>query len=327
MLWSYFKAKLRGIGLFVLFSLIFTVVFSLYQLPMGAVRYAVLMCAFFGLLFFVFDYRAYLHRHESLRQVYRELTVTLEHLPQPRNQLEIDYQDDLWQLFRQMQAMDSEKTRRYEELVDYYTLWAHQIKTPIAALRLLMQERDDAQSREEQEELQKIEQYVEMVLCYLRLDSPSSDYVIGEVELDDVVRQAVRKYAAQFIRRKLKLVYEPISCRVLTDEKWLLFVIEQLLTNALKYTRTGAITITLEADKTLCIADTGIGIAPADLPRIFEKGFTGYNGRGDKRASGIGLYLCRRILTKLGHTIEVTSEVGKGTLVRLHLDSIALEVE
>jgi signal transduction histidine kinase len=327
MLWSYCKAKLRGIGIFVLFALICTVVFSLYQLPLGAVGYAVLICAFFGLLFATFDYRAYVHRHESLRQVYRELTVTLSSLPQPRNQLEMDYQDDLWQLFREMQAMESDKTRRYEELVDYYTLWAHQIKTPIAALRLLMQEEDTQQSREEQEELQRIEQYVEMVLCYLRLDSNSSDYVIGEVELDGVVRQAVRKYASQFIRRKLKLVYEPVECRVLTDEKWLGFVIEQLLTNAIKYTRTGSITITLEENKTLCIADTGIGIAPSDLPRIFEKGFTGYNGRADKRASGIGLYLCRRILKKLGHTIEVTSAVGKGTQVRLHLDSAALEVE
>lgn len=327
MLWAYCKAHLRSLGMFALFAVVCTVVFSLYQLPLGAVGYAVLVCAFFGLLFSVLDYRAYLHRHEALRQLYREISVTLDSLPQPRDRIETDYQDDIWQLFREKQAMEQAKTCRYEELVEYYTLWAHQIKTPIAALRLLLQEEDTQQSREEQEELQRIEQYVEMVLCYLRLDSESSDYVICEVELDDVIRQAVRKYASQFIRRKLKLVYEPVACRVLTDEKWLLFVIGQLLTNALKYTRAGAITITLEEPKTLCISDTGIGIAPEDLPRIFERGFTGYNGRADKRASGIGLYLSKRILTKLGHTIAVRSTLGQGTQVRLGLESAKLEVE
>lgn len=177
------------------------------------------------------------------------------------------------------------------------------------------------------EQLQSVEQYVEMVLGYLRLESPSSDYVIRNYALDDIVRQAVRKYASQFIRRKLRLEYTPLNVSVITDEKWLLFVIEQVLSNALKYTRSGSVSITLEAPKTLCIRDTGIGIAPEDLPRVFEKGFTGCNGRTDKRATGIGLYLCRRILEKLGHTIAITSTVGEGTTVRIGLQQDALEVE
>lgn len=168
---------------------------------------------------------------------------------------------------------------------------------------------------------------MEMVLGYLRLESPSSDYVIRNYALDDIVRQAVRKYASQFIRRKLRLEYTPLNVSVITDEKWLLFVIEQVLSNALKYTRSGSVSITLEAPKTLCIHDTGIGIAPEDLPRVFEKGFTGCNGRTDKRATGIGLYLCRRILEKLGHTIAITSTVGEGTTVRIGLQQDALEVE
>lgn len=177
------------------------------------------------------------------------------------------------------------------------------------------------------EQLQSVEQYVEMVLGYLRLESPSSDYVIRNYALDDIVRQAVRKYASQFIRRKLRLEYTPLNVSVITDEKWLLFVIEQVLSNALKYTRSGSVSVTLEAPKTLCIRDTGIGIAPEDLPRVFEKGFTGSNGRTDKRATGIGLYLCRRILEKLGHTIAITSEVGVGTTVRIGLAQDALEIE
>ena len=177
------------------------------------------------------------------------------------------------------------------------------------------------------EELQRIEQYVEMVLTYLRLDAGSTDYVIKEYSLDDIVRQAVRKYAAQFIRKKIRLVYEPLNVTVLTDEKWLLFVVEQLLSNALKYTRSGSVSITLEQPKTLCITDTGIGIAPEDVPRIFEKGYTGYNGRQDKRSSGIGLYLCRRICHNLHHGISIRSAVGKGTAVLLELESTVLEVE
>ena len=175
--------------------------------------------------------------------------------------------------------------------------------------------------------MQSVEQYVEMVLGYLRHESPSSDYVVRNYALDDIVRQAVRKFASQFIRRKLRLEYAPLNVSVITDEKWLLFVIEQVLSNALKYTRSGSVSITLEAPKTLCIRDTGIGIAPEDLPCVFEKGFTGCNGRTDKRATGIGLYLCRRILEKLGHSITIASTPGAGTTVRIGLQQDALEVE
>ena len=192
---------------------------------------------------------------------------------------------------------------------------------------LLLQDADTDEQRALLEQLQSVEQYVEMVLGYLRLESPSSDYVIRNYALDDIVRQAVRKFASQFIRRKLRLEYTPLNVSVITDEKWLLFVIEQVLSNALKYTRSGSVSITLEAPKTLCIRDTGIGIAPEDLPRVFEKGYTGSNGRTDKRATGIGLYLCRRILAKLGHSIAIVSTPGEGTTVRIGLEQDALEVE
>lgn len=150
-------------------------------------------------------------------------------------------------------------------------------------MRLLLQESDTSDSRALAEELQKIEQYVEMVLCYLRLSADSTDFLFREYDLDAIVRQAVRRYASQFIKKKLRLRYEPLGCTVLTDEKWLLFVIEQVLSNAIKYTPSGFIEISLERPRVLCIRDTGIGIDPADLPRIFETGFTGGNGRLDKR--------------------------------------------
>ena len=148
----------------------------------------------------------------------------------------------------------------------------------------------------------------------------TSDLVFARYDLDALIRQAVRKYAPLFIRRKIILSYEPVHCEVLTDEKWLVFVLEQILSNALKYTKSGSIHIYLSPDapKTLVIEDTGIGIAPEDLPRILEK------GRADKRSTGIGLYLCRQIMEKLSHTIRIESEMGVGTKVYLGLDTVSL---
>lgn len=194
-------------------------------------------------------------------------------------------------------------------------------------MRLALQNIDTAQSRQLLSELGRIERYVEMVLTFLRLGSDSTDYVIKEHELDDIVMGAVKKLAGDFINKRIKLEYTELNVEVLTDEKWLAFVIEQVLSNALKYTPEGTVSVYLERPKTLCIRDTGIGIAPEDLPRVFENGYTGYNGRSDKKASGIGLYLCRRICNKLGHTISAESKAGEGTVIRIGLDKKKLEIE
>ena len=187
-------------------------------------------------------------------------------------------------------------------------------------MRLNLQNEDSPLSRKLSADLFRVEQYVEMVMMYLRLDSDTSDYVIKEYELDDIVRQAVKKFAGEFISRKLSLVYKPLDTVVVTDEKWLSFVIEQVLSNSLKYTLSGEITVSLKGDRILCISDTGMGIAPEDIPRIFEKGYTGRNGRSDKKASGLGLYLCRRICGRLGHLITIESEPDRGTAVYIDLN-------
>ena len=304
---AYVRENRKVVIALAVYTAVFAFIFWLYRLPLGAVGYAALL--------------------RLLRRLEQEITLSTEQLPEPDGALEAQYQALVRALDADRRAQLTRSQQGYQDLVEYYTVWAHQIKTPIAAMRLLLQDADTDEQRALLEQLQSVEQYVEMVLGYLRLESPSSDYVIRNYALDDIVRQAVRKYASQFIRRKLRLEYTPLNVSVITDEKWLLFVIEQVLSNALKYTRSGSVSITLEAPKTLCIRDTGIGIAPEDLPRVFEKGFTGCNGRTDKRATGIGLYLCRRILEKLGHTIAITSTVGEGTTVRIGLQQDALEVE
>jgi hypothetical protein len=203
----------------------------------------------------------------------------------------------------------------------------HQIKTPIAVMRMQLQEEDTDANRALLAELFRIEQYVDMVLSYIRLGSSQNDFVIQEYDLDPIIRQAVRKFAPQFVHGRIRLVYEPVSVRVLTDEKWLLFLIEQLLSNAIKYTPKGTVTITVSPQQVLAVADTGIGIAPEDLPRIFEKGFTGYNGRADKKATGLGLYLCRQTADKLGVRLWAHSKPGEGSTFYLDLHRERLVVE
>lgn len=320
MLPSYIRRHIKIVILLVLFIGIFALVFSLYELPVEAVMYATVLCVAIGLVLFVIGYVRYSRHHQALFEMRGRITVSMEDLPPPRGALEQDYQALIKTLFTEKARVESEAEISRQSLIDYYTLWAHQIKTPIAAMRLILQAEENSQNAAMTAELFKIEQYVEMVLQYLRLDSSSTDFVIKTYDLDGIIRQAVRKYAKLFILKKIDLDFKETQLQVLTDEKWLTFVLEQLLSNALKYTAAGKVTICARG-ASLVIEDTGIGIKAEDLPRVFEKGFTGYNGRAEKKSTGIGLYLCRRILNKLCHTITITSEPGHGTLVALGLES------
>lgn len=207
---------------------------------------------------------------------------------------------------------------------DYYLMWTHQIKTPIAAMKLLLENCGewDKGSFFMREELFKIEQYVEMVLTFQRLESLSSDLVLKEYDLYEILRQTARRFSVLFINKGLGLELQEMHFKVLTDEKWLGFCVGQLLSNSVKYTKQGRIAVRAKEEEesvVLCVEDTGIGIRPEDLPRIFERGFTGYNGRMDERSTGIGLYLCRRILGHLGIDVRTESEVGVGTKVTLRI--------
>ena len=222
---------------------------------------------------------------------------------------------------RENNSKENIRWQELQEKQDFFALWAHQIKTPIAALNLLLQEekQDTAVCRQE---LFKIENYVEMALNYLRFEEMSNDLVLEHNSLEQLVRQVVKKYAAIFIYNHISIRLEHLDYTVLTDEKWFCFVLEQILSNALKYTKQGSVSISAEETENglqIFVQDSGIGIKSEDLPRIFEKGFTGYNGRMDKKASGLGLYLCKGVCEKLGHEIRVVSKEGEGTTVILTL--------
>lgn len=287
--------------------------------------YPAFVCTVLGLLFLISGIRREWLRHRRLEELGRLPSALQESFPELITVEDRDYQQIISRLCEEQKQLETQMNLRYSDMIDYYTVWAHQIKTPIASMRLNLQNQDSEFARRILEDLARIERYVEMVMGYLRLDSDFTDYVIREYDLDEIVKQTVKKFAGQFIRKKLQLDYRPLHTRAVTDEKWLQFVLEQVISNSLKYTESGRITIEMESDAMakeagdaiLCIRDTGIGIAPEDIPRIFEKGYTGYNGRSDKKASGIGLYLCRRICDNLGHVITANSSLENGTVIRI----------
>ena len=324
---AYLKERWRVITTGAIFASIFIASFWLYHLPMKAVLYPTALCLLLGLGVAVADFLRVKKRHEILKSITGMTDVITGSFPKIEGIDDADYQKILALIREEYTTERTAAQQKYADMIDYYTAWAHQIKTPIASMRLHLQNEDTALSRKLTLDLFRVEQYVEMVLTFLRLNAESTDYVIKAHNLDTIIRQTVKKFAGEFIERRLRLVYEPVHTTVITDEKWLSFVIEQVLSNALKYTPAGSISITLEPEKKLCIRDTGIGIAAEDLPRIFENGFTGYNGRTDKKASGIGLYLCKRICTNLGHGISVSSQVDRGTCITIDLEQRDLKVE
>ena len=312
---------------FLVYSCIFGAVFALYRLQWEAVLYAAGLCCLLMAGLAVWDFCRYRAAHEERRRILRNVELLPGELPEPESLGEADYQEMLRKL---KETFDDNKNAWQEERresMDYYTTWVHQIKTPISVMRMTLQDEDTEEHRELLAELFRIEQYVEMALNWVRLGSDSVDFVFREYDLDSIIRQAIHKYAPQSVRRRIRLSYEPVEMKVLTDEKWLLFIIEQLLSNAVKYTQKGGVYIRLTGEGVLEIGDTGMGIAAEDVPRIFEKGFTGYNGRADKKSTGLGLYLCSLTAKKLSHRIWAESEVGQGTTVYLDLHRDKLEVE
>ena len=291
---------------------VFSIVFALYGIPAGAVGYPLLMSVIFGLVFVMLGFLRYRKKHLDLDSLNPEEAPCAEYLPRADSLTERDYQTLVFREEAANRAGKEAWDSARKDMNDYYAAWVHQIKAPIAVMRVILQQTDTQENRELAAELFRIEQYVE----------------IQEYDLDDIIRKAVRKFAGQFIRRKIRLVYSGTDVRVLTDEKWLLFIIEQLLSNAVKYTpEGGTVTITVDDKKQLVVTDTGIGISKEDLPRIFEKGYTGYNGRLDKKSTGIGLYLCRTAADKLGHRLLAQSEPGKGSRFIVDLDMYPFQAE
>ena len=305
---SYLYSRRFFLALLILllgFILLFAFVFDAYR---SLLEYVVLLLAFLSFLFIGADawtsYKAY--RSQKL-QASAQAQTPLEKLLQERVE-ELEYEQKNQLLVEQ---------EKYNDLLDYYTLWVHQVKTPIAASSLLIGDLKDKEIKSQlEQELFKIESYVHLVLQYLRLESFHDDLVLKQKNLADLVREVVKKYALFFIQQGLSLNLHDLDHMIVTDKKWFLVILEQVLSNSLKYTKEGSIEIYFH-EGSLYIKDTGLGIQNADLLRVFERGFSGYNGRLTQQSSGLGLYLSKKIADQLGHKIAIDSQVGQGTTVSI----------
>lgn len=316
----YIKKNRKGI-IFYVFSVIFlTFILLLESVKLESILYAILVISFMGLMAAVIDFMRF---YQKVRYLH------FDTIPERYNVWEAEFVRLIEKERQKLMHLNSKNEVQKKEMMDFYTMWVHQIKTPIAAMNLILQDEElfsDEQRNELEGELFKIEQYVEMVLSYLRMESETTDYVIKKCQLEPLVRQAVRKFAKQFIRKKIRIELWDLDREIITDEKWFSFVLEQLLSNSLKYTNRGTISIYMQ-ENSLIIEDTGIGIEESDLPRIFEKGFTGYNGRVEQKSTGLGLYLCKTILHKIGFSIYAKSVKGKGTKMIIDMERPEIVVE
>ncbi|MEL7610221.1 MAG: sensor histidine kinase [Bacillota bacterium] len=279
-------------------------------------RYIVLLLSFFLAVILLVDGIRFLRRKRALEELSCELFNATRPLPAPNNALEADYIQMIHALGSAYDALNRQLFAAHSETLEYYTLWVHQIKTPIAALRLVLSKMEGEEAGVIRQELFKIEQYADLALRYVKLSDIASDLVLEACSLSDVVHESVKKFGILFVYQKLSIEISPLEKTVTSDKKWLGFILEQILSNALKYTPSGGIRVYLDG-AALCIKDSGIGIRAEDLPRIFAKGYTGYNGRIDSRASGVGLYLAKKAADALSVSIRVESKVGAGTKVSL----------
>ena len=209
-----------------------------------------------------------------------------------------------------------------KELQEYFLILIHQIKTPITAGKLICDsDIENENVKNIKKELIYIEDYTNMALSYLKMANHNTDMDISLVNLDDIIKPLIKKYAILFISNNIKLEYEKLNVKVITDSKWCMVVIEQLLSNAIKYTKNGIVSITFsEKENYLEIKDNGIGIKDSDLPKIFDKGYSGFNGRQNQKSTGIGLFLVKQILDKLGQKVKLESKLDEGTSVKVYFN-------
>ncbi len=319
---QFFLAYLRSRSRLFVYLISLTFLLLLFQFLFASLGiyflYFFLLCCFVTILFFTWDILVEM-------QVYRQEIFYGER--EAQSPLERVLAEKLEAREMELYQQRSDAERKLTDLLDYYTLWVHQIKTPIAASQLLVAEVADRQLKQQlEQEIFKIDSYTNLVLQYLRLESFHDDLVLKQVQIEDLVKEIIRKYALFFIQKGLNVNLYDLDKEIVTDKKWLLVVIEQIISNSLKYTKEGGLEIYMEGQE-LCIKDTGIGIKNSDVLRVFERGFSGYNGRLTQQSSGLGLYLSKKISEELGHQIRIESEIGKGTIVRIQFAQVNLVLE
>ena len=307
--------KTSIIGILGVYAILFVFVY-LYRIPIEVILYPYILTIVFVLMVLLFDYIKYKEKVNKISQICNDISSCYSVKINDKNIFDEYYLDIINELLKENRKQVSQIQKRVSDINDYFSIWVHQIKTPIASMKLKI-DNEQMDLLQLASDLNRIDHYVDLVLSFLKFDEEKIDLYFRKTDVDRIMRESLKKFSNDFIIKKIRLDYKLSKREVLTDEKWLSFVFDQLLSNALKYTDKGTISIYYDGDSCLCIKDSGIGIALADMERLFEKGFTGYNGRQYKKASGIGLYMCKRMCDKLNIGISIESVVNEYTLVKL----------
>ena len=316
LLYEYLKMKKTSIiGILGVYAVLFVFVY-LYRIPIEVILYPFILTIVFVLIVSLFDYIKYKEKVNKIIQICNDISSCYSVKINDKNIFDEYYLDIINELLKENRKQVSQIQKKVSDINDYFSIWVHQIKTPIASMKLKI-DNEQIDLLQLASDLNRIDHYVDLVLSFLKFDEEKIDLYFRKTDVDRIMRESLKKFSNDFIIKKIRLDYKLSKREVLTDEKWLSFVFDQLLSNALKYTDKGTISIYYDEDSCLCIKDSGIGIALADMERLFEKGFTGYNGRQYKKASGIGLYMCKRMCDKLNIGISIESVVNEYTLVKL----------
>lgn len=317
-----FLSAIRG-QLLVFFGMlfIFGLVYVLGKLPIGLFLYSVELSAFLFGIYLIIRYIQYAERYKTIEAFHTADLSRVVELSEAVHSTDRLYLQKIAFLLEELKEKEQTHLVRQADQLDYFTLWLHQIKTPISAISLLTQSSMAKEAKQISQELLRLEDYTHMALNYVKLEETGAEMDLALVDLDEVIKRAVKKYSILFIYNGIKLNYEPLQLKVLSDGKWLQNLIEQILSNSLKYTASGSISIYVDPShpQTLLIEDTGIGIRPEDLPKVFKKGYSGFNGRLHEKSTGLGLFLGQKIAERLGHTLSIQSELGKGTRVAIQM--------
>ena len=285
---DFLKSQNHIIGLFFLFALSFFVIFILSEFPLDKLFLGIEITGFLLLIYLSIQYSKY-KKEVSFKEKY-------ENLLDENNKLRSTYINEK------------------NDLEEYFLLWTHQIKTPITVVNLILNKKSGPDVKKLKEEMFYIEEYTNMAINYIKLTDRATDMDIEKVDLDKVIKTLLKKYSLIFINKRISLDYEDTNVEVIADSKLLSIMIEQILSNALKYTDEGRIIISFDKERnSLSIKDTGIGIRDEDLVKIFDRGYSGFNGRVNHKSSGLGLFLVREISKILKLRVEVKSKLGQGS--------------
>lgn len=288
--------KIRPALISIIFtSLVFTSVYFLNSNKYGSITLSVEIVGFFGIIYMIASWFLY--------------------------EKEVSYKKRVGELEKEIEELRNDSLTEKSEIQDYFLMWVHQIKTPITVSNLVVETIEDFEYKNKLlEELLEIEEYTNMAMSYIKISNKNTDMDIAEVKVDEVVRPILKKYSMLFINKKLKLDYKKIEEKIVTDARWFSILLEQIISNSIKYTEAGRISISFDEEKNaLEVKDTGIGIKNEDVPKIFDRGYSGFNGRINQKSSGIGLFMAGKISKNLNVKIEVESSLGEGSTFRLKI--------